>query len=733
MSPITALSLLLSLPVHADPDYDALLAEQPDLSTRDYLRQLPAPDYRDGVDFPVEKAKDYKLVADALKLTREERALLSSNGFVLVDHEQRYTFGSAYYGIYAQDLPVLVTTDSILHAMHRSFDDILMRLEGAALLPTMEQVLALSHETLVAEAGPMDKVPAHVRDVDLYLTVARNLAAGAGAPAGPAGYGEESWDGALLAQSAFGQDEDVLVVLRQIQALEMQTPGTEVSTLFGAERMIDYTQFRPRGHYNKGTALKRYFRTMMWLGRADTGFELEHPRQVAGAALLSAVLERSGTEVDLAEMDTLIAWLVGESDNLGPRAVLDTMDELGISAAELADPEVQRTLQQHLEGAQRIRSQVVVSNRNDLVQVKPPELFQLFGQRFVLDSFVLSKVVFDSIITDGQKVERMMPSGLDVAAALGNSEAGRLLAPELEQHPYAQNLWAASRWVSALPEATWSQSVYNTWLDTLRVLDDDVTGTENMPQAMQTAAWQRKMLQTQLASWAELRHDTILYAKQSYTAYPSCEYPAGYVEPYPEVYAGVRRFSEATEAALGAVRFPHSPDPGALRDLLSGQRTFLRAMAETMDTLEKLARKELAGDRFTVSETAFLKKTIDIRGGGSGPPTYDGWYPGLFYGGGGSAATKWSPEVADVHTDPASGSVLEVGTGDVDFIVMAVDNEGDTRVFVGPTYSYYEFTWPASDRLTDEKWSGLLHQGGAPERPAWIGPVIGAPQERRLR
>ena len=33
--------------------------------------------------------------------------------------------------------------------------------------------------------------------------------------------------------------------------------------------------------------------------------------------------------------------------------------------------------------------------------------------------------------------------------------------------------------------------------------------------------------------WTQLRHDTILYIKQSMTGVPSCSYPAGYVEPVP--------------------------------------------------------------------------------------------------------------------------------------------------------------------------------------------------------
>ena len=66
-------------------------------------------------------------------------------------------------------------------------------------------------------------------------------------------------------------------------------------------------------------------------------------------------------------------------------------------------------------------------------EVAAPALFQLFGQRFLLDSYVLSHVVYDSISFQGRKVKRQMPLGLDAMAALGNDEATRLLRPELEE------------------------------------------------------------------------------------------------------------------------------------------------------------------------------------------------------------------------------------------------------------------------------------------------------------
>jgi len=144
--------------------------------------------------------------------------------------------------------------------------------------------------------------------------------------------------------------------------------------------------------------------------------------------------------------------------------------------------------------------------------------------------------------------------------------------------------------------------------------------------------------------------------------------------------------------------------------------TFWNGFAATMNQLQMLAQKELAAQPFTSDEQLFIKKTIDIRGGGSGPPRYDGWYPKLIYGGN---PTKWNPTVADVHTDPTTGQVVQVGVGDVTFLVAAIDNEADKMVYVGPMSSYFEFLMPATNRMTDEEWRAKVEEFALPARPAW--------------
>lgn len=75
--------------------------------------------------------------------------------------------------------------------------------------------------------------------------------------------------------------------------------------------------------------------------------------------------------------------------------------------------------------------------------------------------------------------------------------------------------------------------------------------------------------------------------------------------------------------------------------------------------------------------------------------------------------------MADVHTDPNSGEVLEEGVGRPSVILVAVIINGELILTQGGVMSYYEFTWPMDDRLTDETWQEMLDLGDEPPLPSW--------------
>jgi len=659
--------------------------------------------YRTAIDFDPTRADFFDLANKTYQFTDDELAMLKQNGFFVRGTGWQGGFGIIYYNIYARDLPVLVTTDSLLHALHKSYDDILKELEVFHFSPAMAGILEATRQRVLEMSREVDDpvLQASFGDAETYLTVAMSLLDGEQVP------------------SLMGNDQTVARVLDDIESLRILVPRQDPPVkLFGKDRWVDFSQFKPRGHYTETPELERYFRCLMWLGRADTGMNvLESDRQLRGAAILVQALKDSRQLSVLRDMDEMINFMIGRSDNLTVFGLEKLMGELRLkSAAGLADRKTLASLVEGINqgraGAQMIRSQMVVSWPDDKVKVPPPSLFQLFGQRYIIDSFVLSKVVFDDIIYKGVKQERYMPSPLDVMAALGNGEALTLLEKELRTWSYSANLKAVRDFVASHTKGFWQDNLYNLWLDALGVLDRPMTD-EHAPQAMQTRAWQHKQLNTQLGSWAQLRHDTILYAKQSYTAAAGCDYPKGFVEPYPEFYRRLGFFAGRAGELFGDAEF-------IADDEREPYVAFFANMEETMGKLEELARKELAAESFTPREEAWLETLIRRRGGrGYGAsPEYNGWYVDLFYGGQ-ESAIKWDPTVADVHTDPNSKTVLEVGVGHIDTLFMAVDNEEDHTLFVGPTFSYYEFHHPAEKRMTDPEWKQSLIAGEAPDRPPW--------------
>jgi hypothetical protein len=132
------------------------------------------------------------------------------------------------------------------------------------------------------------------------------------------------------------------------------------------------------------------------------------------------------------------------------------------------------------------------------------------------------------------------------------------------------------------------QSLYTLWLAALRTLSPS-SETANpkaagLPSIAGTDLWGKRLLNTQLASWAELRHDTLLYAKQSYTSSSLCECPDAYVEPYPQFFDAIARFADRGQTLLGSLSVTQDSRVKAYFEQLSQSAQVLRAMAENERT-----------------------------------------------------------------------------------------------------------------------------------------------------
>jgi hypothetical protein len=659
--------------------------------------------------------------SDDFRPNEAELALLKQNGFVVSERLGGTSPTQLFYRIYTRDLPVFITTDALLHAWHRSYDSILEEIEQNSLTPTLADVLGGMAEQLPAAQGQYGNgVPADsLTDADYFLGVARSLLAG------------------RAVGTYLGEDGRVQQTLQACMGLRLQQ-----FDLFGRQRMVDFSQFKPRGHYEKSEALQRYFRAMTWCGRIDlrVAGKPEHAsaRELGAAVILHDLLRRSGKSQTWQQFDLVLQTLVGRSDTLTFAQLGKLLTQAAIkSPADINNPATLAALQEQIlagkYGVQHVRSDHFLSDPASPVKVELPRSFTLIGQKFTLDSWVTAKVVFDEVIWDDQKVMRRIPSCLDVAfAALGNDQVVPELTARLTDAcgrrfrdglNYQHNLAAARNVIDGLEPSVWEESLYSCWLACLRELSAPTTDAR-YPEAMRTRPWAMKALNTQLASWAQLRHDSILYARQSYTSTLICSYPAGYVEPVPGFWARMERMARRAADLLRETPLP-GKETGSKQKRTHAQ--FLRDFADKVVVLRGIAEKELARQELSNAETRFLKEVVEGQTESRGCVAiqrYSGWYPNLFYEGGPESARP-DALVADVHTDvPAElvrdpGCVLQQGVGDVDLLLIAIDSGKDRMAYAGPVLSHYEFEMPGVTRKSDSEWGNDLGQGRRPPRPEW--------------
>ncbi|MFQ5610633.1 MAG: DUF3160 domain-containing protein [Anaerolineae bacterium] len=625
-------------------------------------------------------------------LSPAQRQALEQNGFVVTPA----TFPQIYQ-IYQQareqGQPVFVTTDALLHTYHVLYDFALREAEINYFVGDLQaltaEMLAQSQAQAAGTAGEAHQ--AALRNV-AYFSVA-----------------------ASLLDPNFSPPSEVADLVAAELALIEAHGGFAPSPIFGFRE--DYSQYVPRGHYTRNETFERYFRAMMWYGRI--GFRLRPGSQAGAIAagrmetrqaiLISAALgaARVNGEPALAVWDRIYqptVFFVGRADDLTVYDYLQLIRTVYGETLAVQDLNDVPRLDDFIRRATALRPPRIVAglvtDREDPAAVT--QSFRFMGQRFVPDAYIFQQLVYAEVGTQAEP--RQMPLALDVAAVLGSERALDLLLNVYDQgrfENYTRQMETLRADFAVLPPEQWSENLYWGWLYSLQpLLDPPGAG---YPVFMQSPAWIDKDLQTYLGSWTELKHDTILYAKQSTTLRVTSIQPEparvnGYVEPRPEVYARLAALANQTRRGLagrGLLSDEFSRKFGQLED-------FLRALAV-------MAEKELAGQGLTRQEqdqvrnvgdlleriTTFSRKTGEELA---------------------SEADERLAIVADVHTDPNSRQVLQEAVGDAFVIWVVAPIDGQPTLAQGGVFSYYEFPWPLADRLTDESWQALQSR---PDQPAW--------------
>ncbi len=631
---------------------------------------------------------------------------VAEKGVAVFTGSQFPNFYSALDEIHSADLPLIFTTDAMLQTIYRSYDNILMSLEEQRFITMLNNILFSSLIYNYRAYGNEDYAVL-VRD---YLLTALHLL-------------DPSRSDIQLTDEA----------LRYISLVESEEMGKY--DIYGRPKLTDFSQFKPRGHYTETPRLSNYFRAMMWLSRADLSFEI-FGADTAGAEAKAAAntmkaaslclwdcVVASGTYSQWLHFNRVIEFMVGMSDGGTIRDMGSLAHSLDIenvpefltdfNAAAFDSALVDLPL-----GVQMILSEGKTYLPGEHDSLSLSRTMSFMPQRFILDSYTFSQLVFPLV------EKRYLPSSLDIAFTLGDNSA---LTDHRDLHHSAVPgiLGAQRKLYDGISKTGWQSNLYTSWLYFLRTLNGAENNTAVSP-VFRTLAWRKKMRNTQLMSWAHLRHNTILYAKQSYTGIPICEHPRAYVEPYPDFFHAVR-----TYANMGRDFF-ESSEPGIAQ--------YFGRVAEISGKLWEAAERTAAGLPPTPAQEEWIKQVLVPKQTNGCVPlkVLDGWYFDLIYEKDGSSRpssgeTEQFTTIADVHTKPASPltgphKVLHAATGLVNIMAVVVELNDCNMVFAGPVGSFYDVITSdssAPERLNDEEWEKAISENqDIVKRPDWIQSLL---------
>ncbi len=709
-----------------------------------------APGYK--LPLSTEDIDNFEDFNSRLPLGDEAVGRLEENGFVVMNDPfspKREDITAPYKLLKNFEVPIFVTSDSLLHVYHIQFDETLREIEEEHFYDDLwmltEEMLARSEADYKAASGEAKE--AAKRNV-AFFSVALSLLSPKEDQLCP-GSGRECNEGSFEGTYPYFTPEELEERSFEVPALVKDEVETEMalieaqagfakSPIFGYDE--DYSQYRPRGHYTRSERLKNYFKAMMWYGRMSFLLkgcdgncivsEKEARIQTLGASMIAQdLLDDPDSKGKWDRIYNVTSFYVGYSDDLGPYEYNDAINDLfegKVQARNLSDSDLDLLKAKLAE--KRLPSIYGGTGVASLAcAVEPPFSpeeadeclaatagFRFMGQRFVPDSYIFQNLVIPNVGGYSGKYEgvvftrgpygRHFPRGLDVMAILGSERADEILAAlnDSSYQNYSSQRAKLEGEFDSFGEVDWQKNLYWSWLYALQPLLE--TPDPGSPTFMQTTAWQDKELTTALASWAELRHDTILYAKQSYTlraiALPpeEPEPVAGYVEPVPEVYGRLLVLAKMNREGLD--------EAGLLDD---SSRSRLESLETILERLKEISTKELEDEELTAEDIEFINDFGE---------RLNGAIAGV------DDKSKTTTIVADVHTDSNTGQVLEEGVGYVRVVAVAYDlPDGRILLGAGPVFSYYEFKQPMDDRLADEAWRDML-AASPPAEPEWTASFV---------
>lgn len=593
---------------------------------------------------------------------------IKNSGYFKVD----YDVMKQPFGIYENNQYLgrnsFVTTDSVVHLYHIIYLGMMEDMEQNSL---KQKLMALSKNCLDNALSDYKEAKGEEKDVlmrnaALFLCAVDLL--------------EAEYDGEVPSEVRDLADKE----LENIKA-----EGNAVSNITGNE--IDYSQFKVRGNYTKNENLKKYFRVNMLysqelvkLENPDGSINLDAVKQ---AMLISRAMLKDETSFKLwQDIYKPISFLVENTEDTTPIDIYKSISKV--------------TKENTVEA---ILDEKVINHVADMIsqkegpKIKPDsgKVFAFLPQRAVVDNTWLQ-----NLIDTSPQSKRPVASGVDLMALLGNSLAERLTLTNednLKWEDFKDKYEKTKAIVDARSDKEEKANIYRTWLWVLKAFNEEYG--EGYPDFMRNEKWKYKDLNTALASWAQLKHDTILYAKQ-YGAEMGGSEPSiikHYVEPNVNLYRRVKYLVEKTMDVDEKYSLLNNDQKARLKDFDYMLDFFIevsiKELKDETTSDDDNDRLSVIGGEMENIFIAFNKDDVNNE--------YEI-----------SASDRDTANIADIQrigsntVGKPEGSFLEVGSGSFSFMKAIYRLDGKYFVGTGPVMNYYEFY--SEDRLTNDDFKEML-------------------------
>ncbi|MDL2313516.1 DUF3160 domain-containing protein [Desulfovibrio sp. OttesenSCG-928-C14] len=639
---------------------------------------------------------------------------------------------------------VLVNPDVFLQALHTYFSQRLKDLEKETLSTSLHVLLTnlyANAKTLLANSGP--EATAHWQRLQAQIVVPLLLLENCEKPEPDADPAKDVNDTLANALKLFVRysgelppelQEAVKKELTLVYAAStQQTSPLHMAPTYDSSGMIDYTQFKARGHYQSASASRAYFRAMIWLGQLGWNLQTEQGLADSVNFALAMSYDRPNSESHRQAWQHIMeisSFFVGYPDAPSYpewQAFLARHSAAGLTAQSSADAALLQDLAGNLKEIPQPKTPFAsLQTKNNLT------VLTVFPQRFTIPWLVGDRLTFhDSLRPDLPAVF----SGLWVPAVMGSSYADSLLTKQVELCLAAQpsatleggpsthsgegltptqagqvknaaeyfarlhkHMAVLGLALKAESQENWFSSIGSVWFHLLGTLTADYG--EGYPLYMRDSAFGAKQLESFMGAFTALKHDTILYEKPNFAELGSGgedgeipPVPKGFVEPnLPFWHALLRAVGYMEDGFKKYTLYPKDLEKFGT----------LGRFKRSLELCVALAEKELRGEPLTEEEYEAIRimKLQYMAEPMRGVITREEALSGLIV------------DVQTANLNDRTGAkpvIVYEALADPYIMLALVGNEKTPRVVIGMAYNHREFITPYGIRLTDGVWKKRVY------------------------